>query len=160
MRRKLVYVIGIVVVAAAGVAYTLVAGNEPLLGLDLQGGASVVLEPTVAAEQSDLDVAVEIIRNRVDGLGVAEPEISTQGGNILVQLPGVDDQQRAIDLVGQTAELRFRPVIQVVSEVEYITALVTSSSASTAGPEVEPGSEEFEVTVTPGEGESGFWCCG
>lgn len=116
MRRKLVYVIGIVAVAVAGVVYTLVAANEPLLGLDLQGGASVVLEPTRTAEPEELDVAVEIIRNRVDGLGVAEPEISTQGDNILVQLPGVDEQQRALDLVGQTAELRFRPVLNVVSE--------------------------------------------
>ena len=116
MRRKLTYVIGIVAVAVAGVVYTLAAGNEPLLGLDLQGGASVVLEPTRVAEPEELDVAVEIIRNRVDGLGVAEPEISTQGGNILVQLPGVDEQQRALDLVGQTAELRFRPVLSVVSE--------------------------------------------
>ena len=116
MRRQLVYVIGIVAVAVAGVVYTVVAGNEPLLGLDLQGGASVVLEPTRAAEPEELDVAVAIIRNRVDGLGVAEPEISTQGGNILVQLPGVNEQQRALDLVGQTAELRFRPVLSVLSE--------------------------------------------
>ena len=116
MRRQLSYVIGIVAIAVAGVVYTLVAGNEPLLGLDLQGGASVVLEPTRPAEPEELDVAVEIIRNRVDGLGVAEPEISTQGDNLLVQLPGVDEQQRALDLVGQTAELRFRPVLSVVSE--------------------------------------------
>ncbi len=116
MRRQLVYVTGIVAVAVAAVVYTVVAGNEPLLGLDLQGGASVVLEPTRAAEPDELDVAVAIIRNRVDGLGVAEPEISTQGGNILVQLPGVDEQQRALDLVGQTAELRFRPVLSVLSE--------------------------------------------
>ena len=119
MRRQLIYVIGIVAVAAAGVVYTVVAGNEPLLGLDLQGGASVVLEPTRAAEPDELDVAVEIIRNRVDGLGVAEPEISTQGGNILVQLPGVNEQQRALDLVGQTAELRFRPVLSVLSESAF-----------------------------------------
>ena len=119
MRRKLVYVIAIIGVAVGGVVYTLASGNEPLLGLDLQGGASVVLEPTRAPEPEELEVAVEIIRNRVDGLGVAEPEISTQGGNILVQLPGVDEQQRALDLVGQTAELRFRPVIGVLDEADY-----------------------------------------
>ena len=119
MRRQLIYVIGIIVVAVAGVVYTVVSGNEPLLGLDLQGGASVVLEPTRDAEPGELDVAVEIIRNRVDGLGVAEPEISTQGDNILVQLPGVDEQQRALDLVGQTAELRFRPVLSAVSESAF-----------------------------------------
>ena len=119
MRRKLVYVIAIIGVAVGGVVYTLASGNEPLLGLDLQGGASVVLEPTRAPEPEELEVAVEIIRNRVDGLGVAEPEISTQGGNILVQLPGVDEQQRALDLVGQTAELRFRPVLSVLGEADY-----------------------------------------
>ena len=126
MRRKLVYVIGIVAVAVAGAVYTLVAGNEPLLGLDLQGGASVVLEPTRPATPEELDVAVEIIRNRVDGLGVAEPEISTQGQNILVQLPGVDEQQRALDLVGQTAELRFRPVLNWLPEESYQSAVAES----------------------------------
>lgn len=118
--------------ATAGVGYTLIAGNEPLLGLDLQGGASVLLEPTRDADSDELDLAVEIIRNRVDGLGVAEPEISTQGGNILVQLPGVDNQQRAIDLVGQTAELRFRPVLSVVSEDEYQVAIADSDATTVA----------------------------
>ncbi len=131
MRRRLVYLIGIVAVAVAGIGYTLVVGNEPLLGLDLQGGASVVLEPTTPADDDDLEQAVEIIRNRVDGLGVAEPEISTQGGDILVQLPGVDDQQRAIDLVGQTAELRFRPVLDVVPESAYLD--LAASSDGTGG---------------------------
>ena len=116
MGRQFTYVIGIVVVALAGIIYTLAAGNEPLLGLDLQGGASIVLEPEPNADGSEvsddvLDQAVEIIRNRVDGLGVREPEITRQGSTILVQIPGVDDQQRALDLVGQTAELRFRPVL-------------------------------------------------
>jgi len=124
LRRKLVYVIGIVGAAAVAALYTLAAGNEPLLGLDLQGGASVVLEPARVATPEELDVAVEIIRNRVDGLGVAEPEISTQGNNILVQLPGVDEQQRALDLVGQTAELRFRPVLSFVAESSLKDAAV------------------------------------
>ena len=117
MRRQLTFAIGIVVIALAGVIYTITSGNEPLLGLDLQGGASVVLEPEPNEDGSEisdevLDQAVDIIRNRVDGLGVREPEISRQGSTILVQIPGVEDQQRAIELVGQTAELRFRPLLQ------------------------------------------------
>ncbi len=143
MRRRLFYVIGIVAVAAAGIAYTLAAGNEPLLGLDLQGGASVVLEPTRPADTDDLNQAVEIIRNRVDGLGVAEPEISTQGGDILVQLPGVDDQQRAIDLVGQTAELRFRPVLEVLPEAAYATAVEAATESGEALPSL--------LTLTEGD---------
>ena len=130
MRRELTLAIGILAVAIAGLVYTFTSGNEPLLGLDLQGGASVVLEPTRPASGDELDLAVEIIRNRVDGLGVAEPEITTQGGNVLVQLPGVDDQQRALDLVGQTAELRFRPVLTIIDETVYQTAVEAGDTAT------------------------------
>jgi preprotein translocase subunit SecD len=103
--------LGLAFVAVLGLVYTLVAGNQPLLGLDLQGGVSVVLQPTGPADDEQLDQTLEIIRSRVDALGVAEPEISRQGNTIVVDLPGVEEQQRALELVGQTAELRFRPVI-------------------------------------------------
>ena len=95
-------------------------GNSPLLGLDLQGGTEVILRPTEGQEYSgeDLDQAREIISRRVDGLGVAEPDITRQGNNIVVQLPGVEDQERAIDLIGQTAELTFRPVLDGPSYVD------------------------------------------
>jgi preprotein translocase subunit SecD len=89
-------------------------GYKPLLGLDLQGGVSVVLQPANEVDSDQLDQAIDIIRSRVDALGVAEPDISRQGDTILVQLPGVDNQTRALDLVGQTAELRFRPVCAVL----------------------------------------------
>ncbi len=116
MGRQLSFAIGIVVVAVVGIVYTFASGNEPLLGLDLQGGASVVLEPEPNPDGSPvsddiIDQAIEVIRNRVDGLGVREPEITREGSTVLVQIPGVDDQARALELVGQTAELRFRPVI-------------------------------------------------
>ena len=112
MRRRLLYpLISILVCAFGGLALTFVTDSSPELGLDLQGGVSVVLQPTEETDSGELDVALEIIRNRVDALGVAEPEIVRQGGNILVQLPGVQNRDRAIELVGQTAELRFRPVL-------------------------------------------------
>ena len=57
-----------------------------------------------------LNTAVDIIRNRVDGLGIAEPDVQRQGNTIVVDLPGVKDRAKAEELVGQTAELRFRPV--------------------------------------------------
>ena len=115
MRRNgLSSLIFIVVLAVAGLAGTAVSGNEPLLGLDLQGGVSVVLQPTEDTNDESLGQAIEIIRQRVDGIGVAEPEIARQGDAIVVQLPGVKDRERALELVGQTAELRFRPVLQVL----------------------------------------------
>jgi preprotein translocase subunit SecD len=112
MRRKTILpLVLILVVAFGGLAWTLVADNSPELGLDLQGGVSVVLAPTGEASGDQLDQALNIIRDRVDALGVAEPEITRQGDAIVVQLPGVKNRDRALALVGQTAELRFRPVL-------------------------------------------------
>jgi len=83
-------------------------------GLDLRGGLSVVLEPTGPAKHDQLTTALEIIRNRVDALGVAEPDISLQGNNIEVQLPGVKDPAEALKAIGSTAKLEFRPVLAIV----------------------------------------------
>jgi preprotein translocase subunit SecD len=117
MNRSALYsALAVIVAALAGLVYTVVAGNSPLLGLDLQGGVSVVLEPTSTeeAEVTDeaLDLTVELLRGRIDEIGVAEPEISRQGTNIVVALPGVvEEQEQALERLQQTAELRFRPVI-------------------------------------------------
>jgi len=100
------------VIAFGWLTYTLTAGaRTPQLGLDLQGGVSVVLgvKTGQTATSAQLDQAISIIRRRVDGLGVAEPEITRQGNFIVVSLPGVTNAQRAIDLVGRTAKLQFRP---------------------------------------------------
>ena len=101
----------VVVAAIGGFVYTLAAGNEPLLGIDLQGGVSVLYQPVGEPDSEAVDQAVEIIRNRVAALGVPGPEIARQGDNITVSLPGLEDKERALNLVGQTAELRFRPVL-------------------------------------------------
>jgi preprotein translocase subunit SecD len=114
MRRSPVFtLVAFFTVAIGWLAATLVSGNSPQLGLDLQGGASVVLEPREDVPQGVLDQAIEIIRNRVDALGVAEPEITRQGKSIIVSLPGVENRERALQVVGQTAQLLFRPVIQL-----------------------------------------------
>ena len=112
MRRHLTPLIFFVAISLGSLIVTLAIGNKPQYGLDLQGGISVVLRPNAEVPNDVLDRAVQIIRQRVDSLGVAEPEIGRQGSNVLVQLPGVEDQQRALDLIGATAELRFRPVLK------------------------------------------------
>jgi preprotein translocase subunit SecD len=83
------------------------------LGLDLQGGFSVLLVAPEGTDQEVLDQAVEIMRQRIETLGqVQEPEISKQGDrSIVVQLPGVTDRERALAAVGTTGELTFRPVL-------------------------------------------------
>ena len=121
MRRNyLVPLLSIVILAIAAISTTLGLGKKPLLGLDLQGGASVVLQAKGEYKSEAIDKAKEIIRSRVDGLGVAEPEITRQGNNIVISLPGVSDQQKALDLVGKTAELRFRPVLRQLNPDENV----------------------------------------
>jgi preprotein translocase subunit SecD len=90
----------------------------PRLGLDLRGGTSVTLSATTPdgsePTPESMRQALDIIRSRVNGSGVAEAEITTQGAtNIVVQVPGVG-QDELVRLVGQTAELRFRPVRAVL----------------------------------------------
>ena len=89
-------------------------------GLDLRGGLTVVLEPTGQASHDALTTALEIIRNRVDALGVAEPDISLQSNNIEVQLPGVKDPADALKAIGTTAKLEFRPVLAAVGPTTTI----------------------------------------
>ena len=89
------------------------------LGLDLRGGTSVTLQPRASNDSNKItseaiDQAVEIIRQRVNSLGVAESEVTAQGSGtnrqIVISVPG-DSGRRVVDLVGQTAELRFRQVL-------------------------------------------------
>ena len=112
-RKNLLSLAFILLVAVGGLTAVVATSSKPLLGLDLQGGASVVLAPAAGAKATDetLDQAISIIRQRVDGVGVAEPDISRQGSNVVIQLPGVQDTDRVLALVGQTAQLRFRPVL-------------------------------------------------
>ena len=143
-RRGLVPLVAIVAVTVGLLAYTFAAGNKPFLGLDLQGGVAVILAPDGEATDEQLDDAVSIIRSRVDALGVAEPEITRQGQNISVEIPGVSDRQQAIDLVGQTGELTFRPVLQEIP---------TGFQVDDQGQPV-LGEPEIEVTpVEPGDGQ-------
>jgi preprotein translocase subunit SecD len=132
VRRNITFLIVTLVVVLGTFLATLASGNTPVLGLDLQGGVSVVLSPVGKYKPQALDVAVDIIRTRVDGLGVAEPEISRQGNDIVVDLPGVKDRAKAERLVGQTAELRFRPVIAagLASEAQQATSTTTTPTTA------------------------------
>ena len=132
MRRSTVLsLVGVLVVVGLALGATIASGNSPELGLDLQGGASVVLEPKTEVSSGVLNQSIEIIRSRVDALGVAEPDINRQGDSIIVQLPGVKNRDRALQIVGQTAQLFFRPVLQVLpaSETTPTTAPPPTTSA-------------------------------
>src|SRR3954452_12335764 len=147
-RRNLISVIAMVVIAIGSLALAIGLSYAPKLGLDLQGGASVTLLPEGKVSTDALGQAVQIIRQRVDALGVAEPEITRQGDAVVVNLPGVKDQDRALQLVGQTAELRFRPVLQVLPpEAGPPVAAPPPPVAPAAGPSVATTAAPTDTTA-------------
>ncbi|MGI9018284.1 MAG: protein translocase subunit SecD [Euzebya sp.] len=131
--RLTALIVTILVFLAAMWAWILIGGLSPRLGLDLQGGVSANLLP--AAGQGDIDEAVldqtvSTIRERVDALGVSEPDIARQGDTIQVQLPGVDDQEQARDIIGRTAQLQFR---QVIEQLPPANTDLSETATATAG---------------------------
>ena len=132
-RRLVISLVGLIVVVLGSSAGNLVAGNNPALGLDLQGGISVTQEPVGEYDSVSLDLAVERIRDRVDSLGVAEPEIIRQGDAIVVNLPGVDNQDEALRLVQVTGAVLLRPVLLAApnSPVDTSSTTVADGSSTT-----------------------------
>ena len=112
--RRAIVVVAMVVAALVGVGLMIVPSSPfhqtPTLGLDLQGGLEITKQavPPKGREltKEDLDRSVTIMRDRVDRLGVSEPEIRTQGDDqITIQLPGVKDPEAAAKIIGKTAQL-------------------------------------------------------
>src|SRR5437868_3697457 len=125
---------------------TVLGSSRPVLGLDLQGGTSIVLAPVKGSDLSTLDTAVAIIRARVDGLGIAEPNVSRQGDNIVIDLPGVKNAAEADQLVGKTAELRFR-VVQ--AQIPYASSAVASAPTTTTVKGATTTTVKGATTTTP-----------
>jgi protein-export membrane protein SecD/preprotein translocase SecF subunit len=132
----LVGLIGAVVVQGA---------TTPRLGLDLEGGTSITLTAQTTdgqpPSQESLDEARAIIEQRVNGSGIAEAEVTTQGDtSIIVQVPGVG-QDELVALVGQTAELQFRPVLAVIPGSAPVSEspVPTDEATPQATPEATPG---------------------
>ncbi|CAB4559960.1 MAG: protein translocase subunit SecD [Actinobacteria bacterium] len=125
------------------------------LGLDLRGGTSVTLQPRIAPGEEGtitneaIDQAVAIIRQRVNSLGVAESEVAAQGTGtsrqIVISVPG-DTGRRVVDLVGQTAELRFR---QVLATGAGASSVVDPTATPVAGvtPELNAQFAAFDCTL-------------
>src|ERR687894_461028 len=119
-RRNNLIVLGLVAVLIGVEAY-LIFIRQPVaeatkLGLDLEGGVSVQLEgyQTDGSQvtREEMEQAVEVIRQRVDSLGVTEPEIQIQGQNqVAVNIPGITDSDRAVEVIGRTAQLGFYEVL-------------------------------------------------
>jgi preprotein translocase subunit SecD len=141
------FLILVLVVALLGaMAYFAFPLSKTNLGLDLQGGLAVILEvkesDRATATSDNVDKAVNVIQDRVNRLGVAEPEIRRQGEwQISVQLPGIEDQARALEIIGKTAVLEFFAVTdfgdKFATEAEALaSAGVQSADALPEGQEL------------------------
>ncbi|MCL2025153.1 MAG: protein translocase subunit SecD [Coriobacteriia bacterium] len=109
-------------------------------GLDIQGGLSVILraeaEPGQEVTPDMMERAETVLRNRVDGLGVREASVQRQGTNqLVIQIPGIDDPQTALDVLGETGRLEFVDVASI-NDTE-VAALFLSSPGSDI--ELKPG---------------------
>ena len=146
LRRQVILLTATVAIIVGTFVWTLASSSRPALGLDLQGGISIVLFPVEGTDTSALDTAVDIIRQRVDGLGIAEPEVQRQGNTVVVDLPGVEERDTAEAQVGQTAELRFRPV---QGELPWATPIpTTTTTVAGATTTVPPAGDTTTVPPT------------
>jgi|UniRef100_UPI00404B70B5 preprotein translocase subunit SecD len=126
------------------------------LGLDLRGGTSVTLQPRLSAGETGkvtseaIDQAVSIIRQRVNSLGVAESEVASQGSGtnrqIVISVPG-DSGRRVIELVGQTAELRFRQVLAENSGVPSTAPDAAATPPAGISPELNALYAALDCTI-------------
>jgi SecD/SecF fusion protein len=134
-------VLALGVIAVSG---WLVAVRPPNLGLDLRGGTQIVLQTRdgdLARANSDTtDEALEVLRRRVDQLGVSEPTLARSGERrIIVELPGVTDPAEAVAVIGRTAQLTFHPVLgEAPPEAPPAEAPPAEGASPSPGPSTSP----------------------
>jgi SecD/SecF fusion protein len=140
-----------------GASIYVALGTPIRLGLDLRGGTQIVLEAQDTADvQVDAEVTartLEVLRRRVDAIGVAEPTLQLSGDRrIIVELPGLDDPDEAVEAIGRTAQLTFHPVIgsypsgQVPDDVEGLVLPGNPGEDLVLGPVAVSG-EQVEAAV-------------
>ena len=125
MRNKKVHITVIAIfIIIIGICFYYIfrdsVGESIKLGLDLEGGTQIILKPVEIGAESvtkeSLDKAQLIIMDRIDRLGISEPLVTRDfNNNLIIQLPGVNEPQRAIDVIGKTAQLEFK-ILQSIDE--------------------------------------------
>ncbi|MCM1946934.1 protein translocase subunit SecD [Streptomyces sp. G2] len=126
--------------------------TQPRLGLDLRGGTRIVLEtrdtPELRADAEATDRALEVLRKRVDGLGVAEPSLARSGENrIVVELPGLRDPREAAEVIGRTAQLTIHAVTGAAAAAPDAPA--ADGTRTLPDPDAAPGSAGFLTLAAP-----------
>jgi preprotein translocase subunit SecD len=163
---RLMVAMTVVIVGLAAWAFWPGTDHSIKLGLDLQGGTQITLQPKPVVEgatmtDDQLQQTVSILRQRVDGLGVAESEVTTQGSGegatIVVSVPGLS-QDRLLELVQRTALLDFRPVWEILSPASASAAAASASPSpsdpNTAASPSATGSPSPSVAASPSASSS------
>ncbi len=156
--RNNLIVLGLVVVLLGVAAYFIFIRQDvrdaTRLGLDLEGGVSANLqgfqEDGSEVTREEMEQAAQVIRQRVDSLGVTEPEIQLQGQDqVVVNIPGVTDTERAVELIGRTAQLGFYEVLAVAGGQQPVPAEEVEDVKKDLRAELEgdPAFEEGETQI-------------
>ncbi len=153
-------------VSFGSLAAVVVVGWSPKLGLDLQGGLALTYQPKyiggskATVSSGDINTTINIIRNRIDALGVTQPSVDSQGGTIVVQIPGIKNVAAAEKLIGTTAQLTFRPVMCLVPPYkplkqkgaqfnQYLTTPPPCTTAYTTQQYIPPQAGQSSGSSTP-----------
>jgi len=166
-KRRLILLLVLIAALLATLAVGSRGGKSrwaPEFALDLQGGTQIILTPVTTdgsdISRSDVNQAIQIIRQRVDASGVAEAQISRQGGqNIVVSLPGSPSQD-TLELVRTSAVLYFRPVIRIIQGSassladNYNQRIAQATASPTADDAASEAPAAVEPSGAPAEGEA------
>jgi SecD/SecF fusion protein len=130
------------------------------LGLDLRGGTQIVLEtrstPTTEADREATDQTLEVLRGRIDALGVAEPTLVRSGSNrIIVELPGVQDPEKAADVLGRTAQLTFHQVLGAADSADDASEPLPKRPRERVLPDESGGFLRLKPATLTGQGVKG-----
>lgn len=179
--RLRLWIVAIVVIGA--LCYSWPITGRLNLGLDLKGGAHIVLQakdtPENPVRDDSIDRLLAVLRNRIDQYGVAEPIIQKSGSDrIIIDLPGIQDPAAALELIGRTAQMDFREVIEASgtpppapirrnydSDIQFINAQERWNQAiaqlSNASADFIARSKNIENSlVAPGEDAGRFYLLG
>ena len=134
--------LGFVGLVVGLLGFNLSLGNTPVLGLDLKGGLSVIYATTEPADTEQLVIVRDLMRGQLESFGIAEPDVRVEGENIIVDLPGVNDQEAAFEALQVSGIVTLRPVIQCQAGAVAPTnsdPSITGDTTETGAPAVGSG---------------------
>jgi preprotein translocase subunit SecD len=135
--------------------FDIATDRSPVLGLDLQGGLSVIYATTEPADAEDLIAIRDLMRDQLEEDGIAEPDVRVEGENIIVDLPGVRDQAQAFESLQVSGIVELRPVLQCQQTLPPVETAPDESVPTTTAPGASLDNSQPATTVEPEESATG-----